>query len=311
MLCPEYWLDAEKALSLGLSLEGLKYSLGYIDRTRLAALMFKDIEKAKLDFETFYIFKNFTSLLEYYRMVSVDLETVYSKRQFSNIHNAVLFSSNESRLIGKYIYGKRMCHVYSLKPATLDWFTNNVLTAKIVDKSMGISEGLNGWVFFTEDILKLQLATTIQTYIEAFTKNNVLIMTERVFALNAESEAKNESVYSCLALCYNQRFKKKFGCKKFNFCNHFESANFLNYCNYYDVSPYFDNLTMSDIWASIDSGQLNALIMEECWTKCPRRGDRTFYSSWLTYSRPLRKSKLQNSNQTNFSFVEISLIHNA
>lgn len=320
-LCPSAWLDAEKAFSLGLSLDGLLYSMGYINLIAFNNFYFDNVQQAKDDFLNFYSFHNFTSLLDYFNAISVDLSTVYSSSEFNNVSNAVQLSHNGSTFLGKFISAYHICHVYALNPATVNWFTYNFLTAKLTDKTLGISGGRMGWIISMNEIWNLQLLSTAGIYLEPFTINGIYISTKRVVALKSnsictESSDSEDAMFSCLARCYNNFYETEFNCKSLHFQTSKsallnKNQNAINFCNFYDKVPNGKNQTFREFWTSGESYKLSENIIKNCQPDCPRRCDRIFYESRLHMTIKLTDFELGNISRMNSSYIVIYFNMNA
>lgn len=285
-LCSTTWLDEDKALSLGLSIDGIKYSIGYIYS------YFNSTEQGKRNFLETYSLRNFTSLLQYYESISIDLKTIYSETEFRNTQNAVFLSHNTSIFLGKFLLTYHMCHVYSLKPATLaSWFTHTYLRAKFANQSkpkVTKSSAPGRWLFSTAEILNVHFAPLKFIHIEPFTLNGMLITAKRFLALSSADapcvefpKSEDYNMFSCLASCYNKIHQAKFDCKFFRLSTTFEADHPHSYCHHDDSNLQLNNLTFDEFRKTSASYEVNEQILKACRQTCPRKCDRIIYESTL------------------------------
>lgn len=180
-ICPAAWMDTNKALAVGVSEEALKYSLGYIDNW--SGMQLNNITNAKNDFLNFYYSKNFSSLLDYYKAISIDLTTVNSSAQYENATAAVKLGDNQSYLIGKIFISFDICYAYAFSPNDRSLYTTTSASIKFYDKTNDIVTILPGvWLQVLTNI-NFQCAQIPAIYLPSFTNNKILISARKFATL--------------------------------------------------------------------------------------------------------------------------------
>lgn len=309
-------MDAEKALSLGMTLDAFKFSLGYVDTW--SDMQIADISKAKLEFLQFYLLKSFTSLLDYYKLIALDLPTVQSPKEFDNLSMAVRIRNTKVTDEGKIFLGYEICHSYSFKSIGYNTFASATVVTKYYDKlngSMALISGL--WLQLNTDGYFLN-TPVLPLYLPSFTKNKILINVRRFDTLNKidapcldAEDAKNYSSYICALDCQNKNFKEKIGCQLFRYSSLSENPDPNNCCNFLEKLDY-NNLSFSEFAASNESLR----IAEFCLSKCRQKCDKIIYQSSLQWQQYLPSNLTsnfiyQNGSVPKWTYVEAYIEHSA
>lgn len=302
-LCPPFWVDVEKALSLGLSLDGVKYSLGY---TKNWQSDLRNLAKPKLNFFDFYYSHNFSSLNDYYKNISIDIPTVYSFEQFNELEMAVKIDAN-STLTGRYFNGFNLCNAYSLQPTNLISPHIRLISTKFYDKMSEIATNLPSglWFYTALDLNSLYPEYEYSPmFLPTNTRSSVLISEQKFITLNKKDAGcidqevdKDYTSSSCFAVCTNEMYKKKGKCQLWYSAVN-QSASLADYCN---------NLETSLI--QLNQTDANDEITNYCITRCPRKCDRTTYSLSLQWQQPIKS--VYNGSRNNEITVEIWVSHMA
>lgn len=82
LLCPDTWLDADKALALNLTEEGLQYALGFLINygVNKAPYVIQNYSVAKTDFETWWYEGSgtrFKNLADFFKYVALDSNALF------------------------------------------------------------------------------------------------------------------------------------------------------------------------------------------------------------------------------------------
>lgn len=116
ILCPNLWLDADKALSLGLSLEGLKCSLGYVN-------VFRDKTGpdnhavGRQEFFSFFDTSNYTSFDDYLMAISPDITVEPSIEIYENTsYSSAICSRCEIFQLPKVATRSGVCYNFQMQP---------------------------------------------------------------------------------------------------------------------------------------------------------------------------------------------------
>lgn len=135
-ICPRYWTDTNKVRSLGLSTEAVKFSLGYAPLG--PKLDDSCIEQAKSEFFQFYTLRNISSLLEFYKMITVDIEPAYTDGEFHKATSAMKFlDKNAIQLATSYVH-YQMCYIYELYGIHYRFSSSSSMYLKLATKSLNL-----------------------------------------------------------------------------------------------------------------------------------------------------------------------------
>lgn len=317
-LCPRAWLDVEKALSLGISWDGLLYGLGYITKLQPQHII-KNLTTAQKQFFEFYESQNFSSLLEFYEAISVDLTTVYSMQEYQRYENVMKLNDNDSYFLRKAFKAFAICYAYQFSPAQSSWSEIGGIV-KIRDKAMGLLSDTFGWLVYTSLNIDTFNPVIPRLYLSDFTNNGVLITVSSYVSLpNSEEPCKDANKdgtrYSgtiCARDCKNEHFLRILGCKFFRFDAEPTVEHPNRYCHYAILQetafPAIDARLLTEFRFQSAEALLDATANQECLKRCPRRCKRTVHQAYLQTSVPLRNVDTENSSNIAIWFEHNSFI---
>lgn len=300
LICPQAWVDVEKASALNITLDGLKYSLGYFIQSPAAAP--ENITKARLDFLSFYHSHKFPTLIHYYKAISVDLPTVYSEDQFQSLSNAILVDNEEITLI-KDVFRSGMCYAYEVKPFDVTWDATRKITAKQQDRSMGLLGETSGW--WLELGVDLHLLSDVATslLLAPNTTSFVLVHVQSFSTFDQPDTpcrtAEKYSIASCMANCQNEVYNRRLNCQMFWLTSFQQKYKLNELCHF--MEPPLRNTSKL---------QLTTGERDMCLTRCPQECKRVLYQLSMPWHQPMSKRDLLLvANTTTDSFVELHLEH--
>lgn len=313
-------MDTDKALSLGLSLDGLKYSLGYINTW--SEIKFKDTHQPRSDFLAFYNSQNFSSLADFYKAISIDLPTVYSSRAFRNLSVGVRLNDEHSALLEKVFLHYQTCYTYSFRAFGRALSTTAYAAVKFFDRSKGVVRILPDlWIQMRPD-KDLILSPLLSVYAFAYYRTKVLITAQRLVTLASTNTGcidPGNDTYSetvCAAQCQNKEYKKVIDCKVFRYSLDTDPQPPEEYCNFMEPL-YYNNWTFSDFTGS----DINEKITNDCSIRCPMKCDRTVFQMHMQWQQPLAEyanyslwyyqDQAANVSQAQPSYFEIYIEHAA
>lgn len=218
LLCPDTWLDAEKALSMGLTMNGLKYSLTYLINYAVTPSTYtfkndREYRRAADDFHRWYYNQsNMTNLAEFFKAIALDPDDFVFKCSYCN-GTGNLSSWNEH--FRKVVMNSAVCYNLSLEPtdgrvalSDLDFLLVNV-----PDRAMGLLPKQTYWRLFVNPDLSIGMSDT--HYIETFPHhaNTIRVMPRRFKSASVKSNdccpsdratALNYTQATCVADCVSK-----------------------------------------------------------------------------------------------------------
>lgn len=299
-ICPAAWWDSSKAISLGLSRDALKYSLTYIDT--YPGMELEKISEAKDEFHKFYIKQNFSSLLEYYHKIAIELPVVYTSAEFSNLTIGIKLSDPKTIFLGRHFTGYQICHVFTFRPIG-SRMTSTSIRIKTMDLSDGIATSLTGiWLILVTDT---NFLTSLypSLHIPAFTRTKVLISTRQLVNLNkpnapcleqpasVTSRALDTS-YGCALHCHNVEYMKAVKCRTLRHDTVFELGHPSEYCNEYDL---FTNENVS--YAHLKNSDFDEDVEEKCVANCLPLCDKIVHDTSIHWQQKLTDDEQQQHSK--------------
>lgn len=306
-------------MALGLSINALKYSLGYVGS--VPDLTPNETAKAKEDFLDFYSAYNFSSLVDYYKKISIDLETTYSTKEFNNMTMAIKMNDKKSVLIDKIYLHYQTCYAYYFAPTGRSLSTTAVASVKFYDKTKGIMPMAPDLWLHLKTELGLLYSPLSPVYAETSYRTRVLIHAQRLIVLNkadsvcCDQSPGNDSDSTCAARCVNKRYKSMIACQVFRYSMTTDKLSPWEACNSADKLDAFNNLTFGEFSTS----EFQESVINDCIRKCPPKCDRTVYQMHIQWQQRLPPQKSENVSSSSSlkeppkkqSFFEIYVEHAA
>lgn len=298
--CPQAWLDADKALSLGLSLEGLKYSIGFIAKIHDNHQIL-NFSEARNEFLEFYRSQRYQSLYEFYKSISFNVTTVVSGAEFRQtvLPNTVSVDDEETHILGTVFLVEGTCFSIQLPPTRSTWNSPRI-QATLIDKTRSLLESnQRGWSIAITMKRELFSPAMPLVYAAEHTRNKIVISVRNYVMLDrSEAPCKDkptEPMVLCAMRCKNDHFGAQLGCRMF----HFDSVETVGHPEKYCHSKELQlkhNLSTEFRFAGADT-KLSTEVHNECINRCPRSCRRSIYQATLQDQRPM-SSHGQDENYT-------------
>lgn len=316
-ICPAQWVDVTKASKLGLTPNALKYSLGYTGIHPY--LSPSDIERGRSDFYTLYKDRNFSSLVNYYKGITIDIENVALFEDFQNAPAAIRISDLNSPFIGLFYVHYQICNVYELHTLRRRLSQPPRIRVKLVTKSEGIDSTAPGlWIHFKND-LNMLLSPFSQIFLSAFTRSKIIVSATKFVSLTKpearcltfDEAGSNYSEATCACKCRNRRLKELIQVGMFQ--NSFVS----DFLSPWDTANYMDLVMNNSMTVSKFMGtKAAAIIHSECDEECPPACNKAIYQLNVQWQQILSDSELIaagmiNVTQRNMSYFEVLFEHTA
>lgn len=307
----------EKALALGLALDGLKYSVGYTGSSSYSRLGTADIiAKSRTDFYQFYNSRNFSSLVDFYKAVSIDLETVYGGEEFQRSHMAIKLN-DKSKFVGVFFVQYEVCNVYDLLSLRLRLAETSSLRVKLRPKFNGQHSTEAGlWIHF--HINRDALISPISfIFLSAFTNSKILVSAVKFSSLSRpDAICQSHHVvggeyceYLCVAQCQNRHYKRLFQKQLFRNSLASESLSPWEAWNYLDPPN-------STFFSSPESAEIDSICNSECPPPCKKAVYQLSYQWQRSLQRSVANERAFGSANRTFgneswSYYEVIFDHTA
>lgn len=294
IICPDAWLDADKALSLGFTIDAIKYSFGYYDFSE--RLDIANITAAKEEFTSAYEKQNFSSLDEYLKAIAVDIavaDTIdyYAK---STKPSSWCEACLEKSSLQKIFFNGGICYVVRMAPEDGMGARRTVggrfFSAMLGDRTRGLLQVTSLWRLsvIRDTNATIKRPTSPPMYLSHSAWHYVTVASERYFMLkngavscvNRDEIGPEYSTETCYAECTNKIYDRNFKCHWFKDEPVFTRTihqHHGNYCNFYDLpaTRYFDRIQAAMI-------QNQAIVKSPdhavCVRKCPYECERVKFS---------------------------------
>lgn len=287
IICPDAWLDTFKALSLGLSLNALNYSLGYYNLFDPISL--ENPSSAKSEFLSFFDKSNFSSLDDYYKAIAIDVAVASSVDDFGKPVPTLICPQCVVPLVStKLFMDGGICFLFNLTAEDGSHSRRipsyKVIGMKIADRTKKLLQVSSLWRLYISQSCDLGLKYPTSPIIN-MPENSLItvhVSVQRSQKLkhkespcaNADEVAANYSPEACYVQCYSDVYQKRYGCRRFDeSVIHYRPSD---YCNIFDKPPM-------DYWrlnAEL-SVQYETIIESpegiNCVRKCPYECDTMIY----------------------------------
>lgn len=304
-------------------MNAFKYSLGYWGYEGRLNLEPKDINSSRQEFLEFYQKSNYTSLIDYYESIAVDLEP---KESLESLYNSTkpsyLLETGRVPTTKRFVPLYAVCHEFKLPPVDgrLSFlFDPERIAIKYTDRTLGVlSKVTQNWFLHMAHDARSLFAWPI---IIRNGKHIILTIRERyLIAVDKPAapcyEPKKEERYVtpvCMANCFQNLLKDETGpCLALRKSTGDQPSQPAVYCN------GFDSLGTTK-GAQPNPNQLaqaTAKAKETCLKKCPIKCNRTVYEAVLEGSDDVWDSyqpsiALASNDRSNLSVTTITVHHHA
>lgn len=310
-LCPYVWMDAEKALKMGITLDGFKYSLGYISTNSEYSITYDNFSQARMDFFDFYKSRNFSSLLDYYGEIALDLPAVDSNDEFNKMSMGIKISDKNTSTVKKTFMDFEICYAYMAQTGRSLYTRANAIM-KYQDKTSNILKIPPGlWVELITDWNFLH-TNSPPLYIPPFTKSKILIRSERFETLNKSNAPCLENMpnwysgFQCAIDCQNKQYSESIGCQLFRYSTMNDAGPPNEYCH------YMENLKKRNYKFDQFRGTAeNEKIGRDCIGQCLERCDRMIYEMNLQWQATIEPDEHSGNDSYKQSVFQLYFEHMA
>lgn len=319
LLCPSAWFDAEKAYSMGLSTEALKYSLSYLDNWFVNT--FENIEEARLEFSNFYKARKYRSLLEYFTDISQDLrpKAAMNGSSTSWYECRGCHPDMMSGAVERTILSTRFCYIFRLKPIEHGFGMYSGVRAveiKYQSKTDGLVEDSDNWELYFSPRLDIFVTVHPSLTVKAFHKNTVKLNAQKFITLSnnksvcSASPHGDESYSSvkCMTTCHNALYHRTIGCGLLWLKgSHLEMTPDLTCNRAYTLPP--NNWTLEKFLGTKLNERIDAEAANDCVEQCPRKCSRIIYDTILQVQQNYLASEKKAAKEANASLIQVYLRH--
>lgn len=272
LLCPDTWLDAEKATGDGLSMEGLQYALGFLINyyVRPPPYRILDYERAKNDFDRYYFEKGFSDLVHFFKYIALDSSDFFYQCPFcvNNTFHKILMSDQVCYQIPMQSTPGNAPVVNSL----------DHLDVIVPDRSRNLLAPASYWRLFLGLDMHLSEATRRHAEIYPHQTNTIQFITHKFVSVDKPdsrcvTESEDYSFAQCVLKCFlGEGYFVMTSCS-------------LDSC---DNSMLIPNQTFNyyaeDLWEKLaamhaeESQQKSSEAPKHCYENCPAPCQRTIYT---------------------------------
>lgn len=294
VLCHDAWFDMEKAFSMGMTKDGLVYSLGFWQYAK--TLNLTDIAKGRAEFQSVYQKLNFTGLVSYYKAIATDMLPVYTVQAFVNASAPMYLATKGVPLVKTILLPfNPVCYAFTLRPLEGHLgvlFDPERIVIRFEDRTGGLIPISPTWFLFLET--DANTAYTRPMAIPAGKTSVLRIKPRKYSALNkpeAPCTSKNGAGLHytgarCMAACANRLYKQAVACEIVWLANDDDQQPPRDFCNYFDYSALIPNpeAVHHELVSKIRAG-----VKKTCYTECPRRCERFLYDTAITENVKLKE----------------------
>lgn len=250
VICLDAWLDARKVFALGLSKEAVEYALRYL-------MLFEEVggkvkpsgnhSDVQKQFYKVYNRHNFTSLIQFYKHVAVDV--VSDSKNPSEVTYSCTGCEDRKRL-EKVVMNRGVCHRIVLKDVDgklRQSYGLPEIRLRVPDLSAGLVDGKGYWRLFVKPLVRQPINAS--PFVSIYTQHShaVRISSSRFDMVykskdpciandpTARFDDPALNVYSslsCSLSCVCESYRKLYGCTVLNLDMNFTSPP-SDYCNTY------------------------------------------------------------------------------
>lgn len=327
-LCPGAWVDTPKALSKGLTKEALKYSIGYLDVFAWDQTL--NVTSAREELYAFYDQQNYSSLLEYFTDISMDVRAASSYEDLATLPSSAYYcvGCDDTNHLEKVILGQSalMCYAFAFKPANgvhfRLWQASPTVLLQIKDESQGVYPTSSNWRAYLLSDKRVLQPNFPFIAVEPFAVNTLKTSAQRFITLSNDNDAtclepeKIQPGYSaeqCVMKCLHKAFTKTIKCGVFFYSAYDDVEPPSHYCNYFEMLPdtnsSFADFINYNLSVLAESAQGSA-----CMKKCLYPCERTIYTSTLDSKYQIILDSVNftgNARAQNMSAIVIDLDNTA
>lgn len=293
IICPDNWLDLDKALSLGFTLDALTYSFGYLYSNENVFTL-ENVTTAKEAFFRAYEQNGFSSLDDYYEAITMNVSLTKSIDEFLKDQTAALLCVTCVHEPRKMILDGAVCYYFSLanQDGTRRSLGRHPIAMKLSDKTGGFLQVTPIWKLHAVNnndlLLKVSAAACVPLETSCWT---VVRISVQRFVKGKEGDAAcvtkeekavryaNSSPDACYMKCISEASGQSGGKCRMHHDTVGKAKSPAKYCNYFESSLSKHVARLSHM--HLESNRRNALISPECTRKCPYECDRVIYEASL------------------------------
>lgn len=292
VVCSRTWFDTAKALKMGLTLDGLKYSLGYMGAHYGGLLKLTNLSEARENFQTVFAKRNFQNLIHFYKHIAVDLKPHYSKASFYNSTEPSYLVEGEYPVMRKdFMPLGSICYNFTIRP--LDGQLGSLMRAenvliKFQDRTQDLIPVSKDW--FLHFCLR-SLSAYAWPLVVPHSVTNYLRIQAETFASHPsakhpcqEGAMKNNAntAAACMADCQNEFYKEALGCKLFWMGSQNESTRETpdEYCHYFELHQTNQTEAAQNFYRD-RRARIAEQAKDTCYGRCSRHCERTVYEATL------------------------------
>lgn len=281
VICFDTWLDADKAMALGLSKEGIKFALRYLipfeDVATQEIKKSKNVSGIREEFLRVYHENNFTSLVDFFKYIALD--AVLNSEDEKQIGFSCSGCQYTERL-EKVIIDKTVCYLLRLKKVDGKMRQSYGLPEfelRVPDLSRGLLDRRAYWKLYINP-MKTQLMSDMP-YISIYEQqaHSVRLLSEHFIAHESgQCISKNDpkhpgySSMGCVVGCAATYYKIVHGCRVLNLDRNHSLAP-TDYCNSYHWKKW-------PIRENVDINKTQALMFA-CINQCKDECETIWYHS--------------------------------
>lgn len=324
-------------MSLGLSLDAVIYSLGYLGDEVTAEIL--NATRAKAQFLASYERYGYSSLADYYKAVAVDLLATNTLDELEQVKGNSSFLCRGcigTALASKWYFDGQICYRFDLSPQDGESHKSSarrqrLILMKVADLSGGFYQAIADWSLFAigePANLDLGYHPGSSLVLVPFTRYVVRLSAQRLITskhvntpcAHEETYGANYSSETCYARCVTDEDYPPEHCDLFYESVGRGSPSPLDhptkFCNAYDIpgASYWERLEFMDSHLKDDDASGPAA---GCTKRCPQKCDRMMYELSLrsqideAHTVQAFQNAMKDVRKMNMSGLEITVEHGA
>lgn len=324
ILCPDGWMDAEKALAAGLSLDGLQYSLAY--HNSFDSLAIANVTQAKKAFLEFYTEQNFSSYLEFLKFITIDPQlTTWPSKHFVLDPTTPSYACDECQepvALEKTFISDGSCYKVQLQPAKPRLGVSTAVASVMIAlniRNHGINAVSEHWrLNFCSSNYSRHTPACPGAIIKSARESKVKVSSEKFVNLPngvkfCRDVDKSYSQAQCVASCQTELMKDVIGCQHFSFSPGHQTPDRL--CNHLDGNLPLVHQSWGQLFSTIEGKEMLARLENECVKRCPRPCVKYVNALTLENEFDLREygamDSMYSASYPNRSLVVVHVTHSA
>lgn len=293
---------------MGLSIDALRYSLGYTYSRIRETLRPENITEAKRNFSEVFLKNKIGSLYDYFMAIAADFQHITSSAEFyanATVPSYHLTVGGRARKV--FMPLSSVCDSFELRPVdgSLGALNEvNSIILKFRDRTENVIDVNPIWYLFLSDGIASMYEWPL--IIRPSVINILMIKARRYIALNrpeAPCVHTNRTAAACMADCATEAYKTYASCHLFWLSPHAEDVQLEQYCNGFDA-PVIEN------GDDRDPPGITA-VKHYCFDRCPRRCDRTLYEAVMEGEVPFNRYEnlqAEEAGKSNLTITAISMM---